>query len=100
MGNDLSFISLARKAGRLEYGEEPVSAALASGKARLLAYASDSAPRTVKWSVRGAQERGIPAMRLDYTKEALGAAIGRPPTAVVVITDKGMAEALIKRGNG
>ena len=99
MNKELSFLSLARKAGRLESGEDPVIAALSSGKAKLLVYASDASPRTVKWAIRGAEEKGIPAMRLDHNKEALGSAIGRPPTAVAVITDKGMAEALIKRRN-
>jgi len=97
MNRELSFLSLARKAGRLEYGEDPVSAALASGKAKLLVYASDASPRTVKWAARDAKERGIPSVCLDHTKEALGMAIGRPPTAVATITDKGMAESFARR---
>jgi ribosomal protein L7Ae-like RNA K-turn-binding protein len=97
--DELGFLSIARKAGRLESGEDPVSAALASGKARLLLYASDASPRTVKWVRRDAGEKGIPVLRLDHNKEALGAAIGRSPTAVIAVTDKGMAEVLVRRGN-
>jgi ribosomal protein L7Ae-like RNA K-turn-binding protein len=97
MGHELSFLSLARKANRLESGEDPVSAAMENGKAKLLVHAKDASPRTVKWAVRMAGERGIPVAPLNYSKEELGSAIGRPPTAIAVMTDTGMAKSFVAK---
>ena len=43
MDNALHLIGIARRAGRLEVGEEPVGAAARAGHARLLVLAADAA---------------------------------------------------------
>lgn len=50
MPNDpiLHLLGLARKAGRLEIGEEPVGAACRARQARLVLLASDAAPNTCR----------------------------------------------------
>ena len=50
MPNDpiLHLLGLARKAGRLEIGEEPVGAVCRSRQARLVLLASDAAPNTCR----------------------------------------------------
>ena len=44
----LHLLGLARKAGRLEAGEEPVGAACRARQARVILLAEDAAPNTVR----------------------------------------------------
>lgn len=44
----LHLLGLAKKAGRLEIGEEPVGAAARAHQARVLLLAADAAPNTVR----------------------------------------------------
>ena len=46
MDRALNYLALARKAGRVELGEEPVGAAARAQKARLILVASDASDHT------------------------------------------------------
>lgn len=92
----LSYLSLARKAGRAELGEEPVSDISRTGKAYLVAVAADASDHTWRRAlsdVAGTQQQ---CARLPFTKEELGAAVGRTSLAVAAITDAPLALALLK----
>ena len=96
MDNISSFLGLVRKAGRVDIGEEPVGAACRSGKAYLLLLAADAADNSVRRATHFAGER-IPILTVPLDKEALGLALGRPPCAMISISDVGFAAAMGKR---
>lgn len=94
MDKALNYLGLARKAGTAELGEEPVGAAARSGKAYLIMVASDGSDHTwrrAKSYAAGTQQQCI---RLPYTKDQLGMAIGRQELAIAAITDAALALAL------
>ena len=91
MDKALSYMALARKAGRIELGEEPAGAAARSLRACLILVASDASDHTwrrAKSFVAGTSQECI---RLDYTKDELGAAVGRQELAIAALTDPAMA---------
>ena len=96
MDKALNYLALARKAGRIELGEEPVGACARAQKARLVVVASDATDHTwrrAKSFVAGTQQQCI---RLAYTKDELGQAVGRTELALAAITDPAMALAFVK----
>ena len=96
MDKALNFLALARKGGMAELGEEPVGAVARTGKAYAVLVASDASDHTwrrAKSYVAGTQQQCI---RLPYTKDEMGFAIGRDSLAIAAITDCPMALALVK----
>ena len=55
MDSVLHLLGIARKAGRLEVGEEPVGGAARSRQAKLIVVASDAAENSVRRAARFAQ---------------------------------------------
>ena len=96
MDKALNYLALARKAGRIELGEEPVGGAARAQKARLVIVASDASDHTwrrAKSFVSGTDQQCI---RVPYTKVELGEAIGRQELALGAITDPALALAFLK----
>ena len=91
----LNYLSLARKGGMAELGEEPVGAVSRTGKAYVVLVASDASDHTwrrAKSFVAGTDQQCI---RLDVTKDEMGFAIGRTSLAIAAITDVQLALALV-----
>ena len=96
MDKALGYMALARKAGRIELGEEPVGKAALGGKAHLILVAKDAADHTwrkAKSFVSGTDQQCI---RVDYTKDQMGQAIGRDILALAAFTDPSMALAFVR----
>ena len=96
MDKVLNYLALARKAGFAELGEEPVGAAARMGHARLVVVASDAGDHTwrrAKSFVDGTRQQLI---RLPFTKDEMGFAIGRTSLAIAAITDIGLAKSLVE----
>ena len=96
MDKALNYLSLARKAGLIELGEEPVGAAARAQKAKLVAVAQDSGDHTwrrAKSFVAGTDQVCI---RVPYTKDEMGQATGRTSLAIAAFTDPAMAVAFLK----
>ena len=96
MDKALNYLSLARKAGRIELGEEPVGAAARAKKARLILVASDAGDhswRRAKSFVAGTEQL---CMKVPFTKDQLGEAIGRTSLAMAAFTDPALALAFVK----
>ena len=96
MDKALNYLSLARKAGRIELGEEPVGAAARAKKARLIMVASDAGDhswRRAKSFVSGTEQL---CMKVPFTKDQLGEAIGRTSLAMAAFTDPALALAFVK----
>ena len=95
--NALGLLGLARKAGKLELGEDPVGAACRGRKARLVLLARDAAGNTADKARRLAQGSNARCVRTPFLKEELGAALGRTSCAVLALTDEGFAKAMIEK---
>lgn len=96
MDKALNYLSLARKAQRAELGEEPVGAAARALHAHLILVASDASDHTWRRAKSFAAGTDQQCVRLGYTKDELGAAIGRQSLAVAAITDAAMALAMLQ----
>ncbi len=93
MDKSLNYLALARKAGRVELGEEPVGAISRVGKAYLVIVAKDAGDHTwrrAKSFVSGTEQLCI---RVPYTKDDLGVTIGRTALAIAAFTDPALAQA-------
>ena len=92
----LNYLSLARKGGLAELGEEPVGAAARAGKAYVVLVASDASDHTwrrAKSYVAGTEQQCV---RLESSKDEMGFAVGRTSLAIAAITDVQLALALVK----
>lgn len=89
----LSLLGLARKAGRLEAGDEPVSVAARSHRARLILMACDAGENILR---KGAalSTGNCPALTVPFSKAQMGNAVGRSDCALLAFTDVGLASAL------
>ena len=96
MDKALNYLSLARKAGLAELGEEPVGAMCRAGKAYLVMVVSDASDHTwrrAKSFVAGTEQQ---CLRLKATKEEMGFVVGRQSLAIAAVTDPALALALVK----
>ena len=95
MDKALNYLALARKGGRAELGEEPVGGAARAGKAYLIIVASDAGDHTWRRAKSFAAGTDQQCLKLSYTKDELGMAIGRSSLAIAAITDAALALALV-----
>ena len=96
MDKALNYLALARKGGRAELGEEPVGGAARSGKAYAILVASDASDHTWRRAKAYAAGTDQQCVRLPYTKDEMGFAIGRQELAIAAITDVALALALVQ----
>lgn len=96
MDKALNYLALARKGGRVELGEEPAGAAARAGKAYLLIVASDAGDHTWRRAKSYAAGTDQQCLRVSFTKDELGMAIGRTSLAIAAITDVALALAFAK----
>lgn len=96
-GGVLPLLGLALRGGRLAVGEEPAALAAKAGQARLLLAASDAAGNTLRRAEHLAREGHCLWLVLPFSKEELGAALGRGSAAVAALTDTGLAAAVTER---
>ena len=99
MHKALNYISLARKAGRIELGEEPVGAVTRAQKARLVVVASDATDHTWRRSKSFVAGTNQQCIRVAFTRDELGQAIGRTSLAVAAFTDPALAQAFVQALN-
>ena len=92
----LNYLSLARKGGLAELGEEPVGDVARTGKAYVIAVASDASDHTWRRAKSFAAGTHQQCVRLPYTKDQLGRSIGRESLAIAAVTDAALALALVK----
>ena len=92
----MNYLSLARKAGKAELGEEPVGAAARAGKAYLILVAQDASDHTWRRAKSFAAGTEQQVLRVKATKDELGRSIGRESLAIAAITDAALALAMVK----
>ena len=96
MDKALNYLALARKAGRIELGEEPVGAAARAQHARLVVVAADASDHTwrrAKSFVAGTAQQCV---KTPFSKDEMGAAVGRTSLAIACFTDPALALAFVK----
>ena len=93
----LSMIGLAKKAGQVEIGEEPVGSAARAKDARVILVAQDAAAGSVRRAMSFGQTGACLCLTVPFDKDQLGRALGRTSCAMAAITDIGFAEAIVKK---
>ena len=93
----LNLIGLAKKAGRLEVGEEPVGAAARARQVRLLLVAADAAPGSARRAQHFAEAGQCLLLTVPCAKAELGRAVGCTVCAMAALTDIGFASAIVNR---
>ena len=92
----IGLLGLARKAGKLQTGEESVGSLLGQKRARLTVLASDAGSavgRKIRGMAEGTRQRVI---EIPYDKLTLGTALGKPSVSVAAFADVSMALAFVK----
>ena len=97
MEHILSMIGLAKKAGRVEIGEEPVGAAARAKKARINLEATDAGPSSARLAASFAETGSCLLLTIPADKDALGRCLGRTSVAMAAVTDIGFADAIVKK---
>ena len=92
----LNYLSLARKGGMAELGEEPVGDISRTGKAYAILVASDASDHTWRRAKAYAAGTEQQCVRLEATKDEMGLMVGRTSLAIAAITDVQLALALVK----
>ena len=95
MNKVLNYLSLARKGGLAELGEEPVGAAARAGKAYVILVAGDASDHTWRRAKSFAAGTDQQCIRLDVTKEEMGFVIGSTSLAIAAISDVPLALAMV-----
>ena len=90
----MHLLGLAKKAGKLEVGEEPVGAVCRARHARLLLLAKDAAPNTCRRAAHFGEAGNVLWLQLPHTKDEIGFLLGRKSCAMVAVTDFGIAAAI------
>ena len=89
----LSFLGIARRAGKLALGNDPVLEAIRKGQAELLLAAADLSPRTKKNILAAAEKEKIPFLQTDILMDGFAAAIGKR-VGILSVNDAGFANKL------
>lgn len=90
----LHLLGLAKRAGKLEIGEEPVGAVARAKQAKLILLAHDVSPNTSRRAATFGQIGNVLHLTLPCTKDELGQSLGRNSVAMVALTDAGFAGAI------
>ena len=93
IGQMLSMLGLAKKAGRVEIGEEPVGAAARAKKARVILVAQDAGPSSQRRAFSFAEAGACLCLTVPADKDALG----RTSVAMCAVTEIGFAGAVVKK---
>jgi ribosomal protein L7Ae-like RNA K-turn-binding protein len=93
----LSLLGIAKKAGFLAIGEESVSAAARTKKARVILSASDASDSSKRRARGYGETYGIAYAELPAEKLELAALVGRGSPGMLAVTDHGLAFGIVSR---
>lgn len=92
----LGYLGLARRGNNIVIGEEPVGAACRASHARLMILAKDAADNTFRRARSFAASGKPPVVKVPFTKEELGNALGCNACAMAAFIDVALALAFVK----
>ncbi len=87
----LSLLGLARRAGKLSLGFDPVCDSAAKGEAVLVLYTADVSEGSLKKLTRSITAAGVEMAKLSCDMEALSFAVGKS-VRIVSLNDQGFAK--------
>lgn len=87
----LSLLGIARRAGKLALGNDPVLEAIRKQDAKLILAAVDLSTRTQKGIAAAAQTGNIPLLQTTISMDEFGFAIGKR-VGILSVNDAGFAE--------
>ena len=93
MDKFLSLLGIARRAGKLALGNDPVLEAIRKGEAKLLLAAADLSPRTKKNIMAAAEKEEILLLQTDILMDVFAGAIGKR-VGILSVNDAGFANKL------
>ena len=93
----LRMLGLARRAGKLSYGDELVREACFDHKTRCVFIAGDAGANAAKKAAFYADKANVPCVTLPHGKLELGSAIGKAGCAMCAVADIGMAAAAVNK---
>jgi ribosomal protein L7Ae-like RNA K-turn-binding protein len=96
MDKALNLLSLAKKGGNIIAGEEQVGMACRHGKVRLLVVAADTAGHTARRADSWAETMEVPLLRVPFSREEMGEALGKPVCALAGLTERKLAAAFVR----
>lgn len=96
MSKALNYLSIARKAGSIETGEDKASALVKAGKAKALIVASDTSDGARRRAEGYVFETSALLVELPFTKAEIAEATGRPGCSMAAMTDLGLTAAFVK----
>lgn len=88
-------MGIMRKAGRLEVGELSTGETVRAGRAKLLLLACDASDNARKRAERFLTGRRALLVSLPYTKDELGAILGKGGCSMAAATDAGLSSAFM-----
>lgn len=88
-GKIVSMLSLARKAGKLTAGADPVKEAVLNGQVSAVFTASDLSPKSLKEIEFSCRNLPVPVLPLGVSMDEMSVQIGRR-SGILAVTDKGM----------
>jgi ribosomal protein L7Ae-like RNA K-turn-binding protein len=97
MNNILHLLGIAKKAGKLEIGEEPTGAAARARQAKLILVARDAADNTFRRVRHFADAGNVIWVSVPATKDELGRAVGRTSCAMLTVMDVGIAASIAQK---
>ena len=95
MNKALTTLGLARRAGKLTYGETSCREAIMREHVALVILASDAGESLKRTFTRLCEAKTIPLFTIDQPKSVLGAAIGKEICSVVTVNNKGFADSIL-----
>ena len=93
----LRMLGLARRAGKLAFGDELVREACFDHKTRCVFIAGDAGANAAKKAAFYADKANVPCVTLPHGKFELGSAIGKAGCAMCAVADIGMAAAAVSK---
>ena len=87
----LSFLGIARKAGKLSMGLDSSREAMEKGKAGLLIFSRDISENSASKALNTANARQIPVLILNSTMDEIEWSLGKK-TGIITVNDKGFAK--------
>ena len=93
----LRMLGLARRAGKLAFGDELVREACFDHKTRCVFIAGDAGANAAKKAAFYADKANVPCVTLPHGKLELGSAIGKAGCAMCAVADIGMAAAAVSK---
>ena len=95
MDKALNYLALARKGSMAELGEEHVGDIARTGRSYLIMVASDASDHTWRRAKSYAAGTEQQCIRVKFTKDEMGFAVGRTALAIAAVTDCALALALV-----